>query len=281
MKKIVYTPASPLRHPIGLIKDIFVDIWRNRGLIWTLFLRDLKAQHRQAFLGYIWLIIPPIATAIIWLMMNQQKIVTVNTGDVPYPVFVLIGTTIWGAFAATLLAPSDAIFNSREVFVKLNVSVEAFILAGVARAFFNLLIMTAVLFPLMLFLGVGPRISWLLFPVVCIMVLSIGLTIGLALAPIGALYQDIKNAIGPILAIAMFTAPVVFPVPEKPGLLATVVKWNPLTPGIELARATLVSGKFDYLPGGLLWFALAILLVTTAFVVLRVSKPHIIARMGM
>ena len=132
LKKTVYTPESPLRHPLRLVGEIFSDIWWNRGLIWTLFLRDLKAQHRQAFLGYLWLIIPPIMTAIVWLMMNKQKIISVDTGEVPYPVFVLIGTTIWGAFSATLLAPSESIFNSREVFVKLNVSVEAFILAGVA-----------------------------------------------------------------------------------------------------------------------------------------------------
>ena len=214
-------------------------------------------------------------------MMNQQKIVNVNTGDVPYPVFVLIGTTIWGAFAATLIAPTESIFNSREVFVKLNVSVEAFILAGVARAFFNLLVMTAVLIPLLLFLGVVPRLSWLLFPFACVLILSLAFTVGLVLAPVGALYQDIKNGIGPVLAIFMFTAPVVFPVPDKPGLLATIVSLNPLTPGITYARDTLISGRLNCLPAALIWFSFAILLIVLAFVVLRVSKPHIIARMGM
>ena len=214
-------------------------------------------------------------------MMNQQKIVTVDTGDVPYPVFVLIGTTIWGAFAATLMAPSDSIFNSREVFVKLNVSVEAFILAGVARAIFNLLVMTIVLVPLILFLGIVPRLTWLLFPFATLLVLSIAFVIGLALAPIGALYQDIKNAIGPVLAIFMFTAPVVFPVQDKPGVLASVVNNNPLTPGIEFSRDMLVNGRFEYFTSAVAWFFVSVIFILTAFVILRVSKPHIIARMGM
>ena len=214
-------------------------------------------------------------------MMNQQKIIKVDTGDVPYPVFVLIGTTIWGAFAATIIAPTEAISHSRDVFTKLNVSVEAFILASTGRAVFNLLVMSVVLVPLIFFLGTSIRASWLLFPLAAMMVLAMSFTIGLALAPLGALYNDVKNAIRPVLGLLMFTTPVVFPIPDEPGFLATMVKWNPLTPSISFTRDTLVNGRFDFALSAFVWFAVSLLLILVAFLVLRVAKPHIIARMGM
>lgn len=276
-----YTPESPLRRPWALLSSIVLDIWSSRELVFTLFWRDLKAQYRQAALGYLWLIIPSLATALVWFMMNQQKIVTVDTGDVSYPVFVLIGTTLWTAFSSTLMAPSDEIFKNREVFVKLNVSVEAFILAGLLRSIFNFLAMMFVLVPLLLWLGVEFRFSWLLLPLGVLGLLLCAFTLGLMLAPIGALYQDVKNGLGPLLGVLIFTAPIVFPIPAGNGLLATIVRWNPITPSIVFSRDCLLNGSLEFLPAVLLWIVVTILLVVLAFIALRISKPHIIARMGM
>ena len=277
----IYTPESPLRQPGKLVREIFADVWKNRELIWILFLRDLKAQFRQSLLGYLWLVIPPLANALVWFLLNSQRLINVDTGDVPYPVFVLIGSTLWAAFAATLIAPSDTISQNREVFVKLDVSVESFILAGSARAVFNLLITFSILIPVLLIQGVTLRWSSLVFPFSTLAFLTSAFAIGMCLAPVGALYTDFRNAISPILALAMFTVPVVFPVPTEPGILSTVIRHNPLTPALALARDNLVNGSFAWLGFALLWFVVSLAVLLLTFVALRVAKPHIIARMGM
>ena len=278
--RTVYTANSPLSEPVRLLRSLVTDIWKRRELTLILFQRDLRAQFRQSLLGYLWLVIPPLITAMVWQMLNAQGIINV-TAEVSYPAFVLIGTTLWTAFSATLSAPSDVIVVNREVFVKLNVPVESFILAGAARVMFNLAVTCAVLFPLLLWQGVTFSITALLFPLAAGCVMVSAFSLGMLLAPLGALYSDFRNAIVPFLSVLMFTAPVVYPVPEGQGLLAIIVRHCPLTPAIALSRDVLLNGRLDWLPRTLMWLLVNLLILLVAFVGLRIARPHIIARMGM
>ncbi|EAQ81623.1 ABC transporter permease [Blastopirellula marina] len=280
-----YTPATPLRRPLRLLSQIFGDLWKNRELTWILFQRDLKAQFRQSFLGYVWLIIPPLGSALVWYLLNAQKVLNVDTGEVPYAAFVLVGTTLWAAFSATVMAPISTITANREVLVKLNVCLEAFILAGFARVLFNLAVTVAVLFLTLIAMRVGLHWTAIFFPLSAFAFLTIAFAVGMCISPLGALYSDIQNALSPFLAIVMFTAPVVFPLPEasgqSTGVLATLMAYNPLTPAIALSRDNLFSGSWNWFWLTLIWVGISGLVLLSSFVALRVAKPHIIARMGM
>ena len=179
------TPGSPLRRPGLLVAEILSDIWRHRELTWILFQRDLKGQFRKSSLGYLWLVIPPLIAALVWYGLHSQNMINVSTGEVPYPAFVLIGSTLWAAFSATLMAPSETISQNRDVFIKLNVPIESFILAGSGRAVFNLVISCAVILPLLLLQGVTIRWTAIFFPVSALVFLMMAFAIGVCLAPIG------------------------------------------------------------------------------------------------
>ena len=56
---VVDSPESPLSEPDKLVRDIAADFWKSRELIWILFMRDLKAQFRQSYFGYVWLFAAP------------------------------------------------------------------------------------------------------------------------------------------------------------------------------------------------------------------------------
>ena len=280
-QRVIHTPESPLRHPGVLIGDILRDVWLHQELTWILFQRDLKAQFRQSMLGYFWLVIPPLANALVWYLLNSQRLITVDTGEVPYPVFVLIGSTLWTSFTMTLMSPSDVISQNREVFIKLNVPLESFILAGAAKAVFNLTITSAIILPVLLLQGISLHWTAIFFPLSAMMFLTLAFAVGMCIAPIGALYTDFRNAIAPLFAVLMFTVPVVYPIPNQPGVITSVLANNPATPSLSLARDNLVSGDVVWLGPTLLWFLASLLVLMVTFVGLRVAKPHIISRLGM
>ena len=62
-----------------------------------MFVRDTKAAYRQSLLGYLWIILPPGANTLVWVFLNSQNIVKIDSGAVPYALFVLTGTVLWGA----------------------------------------------------------------------------------------------------------------------------------------------------------------------------------------
>ncbi|MEC9093815.1 MAG: ABC transporter permease, partial [Planctomycetota bacterium] len=71
----VYTPESPLKSPIQLLKTIFSENWARRGLCAQLFKRNIKSQYRQTFLGLLWVFLPAIASAAIWIFLHSFRVV--------------------------------------------------------------------------------------------------------------------------------------------------------------------------------------------------------------
>ena len=120
-KLTIYTPEPALKHPAKLIKELFVDIIQSRELAWRLFLRNIRGQYRQSILGIFWVFIPPILTTITWIFLNSAKIFQIeDTGALPYPVFVMVGTLLWTGFTESLNKPIQSMQAGKSMLTKLN-----------------------------------------------------------------------------------------------------------------------------------------------------------------
>ncbi len=212
---VVYSPESPLSNPRKLIKEVFYDLYRCRELIGILFQRDLKAQFRQSYLGYVWLFLPPVLTTAVWLFLNGQKVITIRDTGMPYPVFVIIGSVVWQTFTKLLQSPLQSFNAGKPVFMKLKVPPEAFIAAGTARAAFEFLIYAITLIPVFLVFRIIPPWTVVLIPIVILSLFALGTALGMLLVPFGSLYSDIQQAVPVLMGFLMYMAPVVYPPPKS------------------------------------------------------------------
>jgi lipopolysaccharide transport system permease protein len=277
---VVYTPESPLRHPVKLVRDFFAELWASRELIWMLFIRDLKAMYRRSYLGYAWIFAPPLATTAVWLFLNSQRIVQVGATPIPYPAFVLVGTMLWTTFSTAVTKSLESFTAGKPVFTKLQVPPEAFVAAGMAKIVFDFLIRLLLLVPVFFILGMLPPATALLFPVAIVCLFLLAAAAGMLLIPLGALYQDVERAVRMMIGFLMYLAPVVYP-PGKSGWAARLIDLNPVTPIIMTARDWLTLGSSEYALSMLVVAAVSLLVLFIAALVLRVAMPHLVARMGM
>ena len=277
---VVYSPESPLSNPGKLIKEVFYDLYRCRELIWILFQRDLKAQFRQSYLGYVWLFLPPVMITAVWLFLSNQKVIAVGDTGIPYPVFVIVGSVVWQTFVKLLQSPLQAFTQGKPVFTKLNVPPEAFIAAGTARAVFEFLIYAVVLIPVFFVFKITPPWTIVLIPIALLSLFALGTALGLLLVPLGSLYSDVQQAVPILMGFLMYVAPVVYPPPES-GLASQVIAWNPMTPILMGSRDFLTTGSTEYLGPMLMVLPFSCLVIFLCLLALRVVMPHLVARMGM
>lgn len=280
LPEVIYSPESPLRHPIRLVREILSDIWKFRELTWVLFVRDLKAQYRQSYLGYFWMITPLISTALIWTFLSSTKAVQVAETPIPYPLYVMLGSMIWGMFTTGINQPFAGFESGKAVFMKLKVPPEAFIISGLGRAVFETVLRMLVLIPVFVALGVKPAVSAWLFPVGLACAMLCGLWIGTLLLPAGALYQDVVKAIGVLLSLAMYATPVVYP-PPKDGWGATVVNFNPMSSVVVTTRDWLTLGYEGAWTQMLLLTLFSIVMLILSLAFFRTVLPRLVERQGM
>lgn len=275
----VITPHTGLEAFTYAIKSMARDFPQSTALAWRMFLRDTRATYRQSLLGYFWLFLPPLATVLIWVALNQSSLVELRAGEVPYALFVVTGTVLWTAFNSSVMAMQEIIGSARAMLSKVHFPHEALILTALAKAFMNSVIPAFLLLPALLIYHSSAGLSMLLFPMGFATIIVLGCAIGLFFVPIGALYGDVGRAIQLALRFGFFVTPVIYALPPS-GFTRALLLWNPVTAPLVSSRAWLIGGESPLGMETLLVVAIALLLLFFATLVFKVVMPHLIERLN-
>lgn len=277
--KVVYRPESRMRHPLQLFKEMGRDLLASRELAWRLLIRDLKAKYRQSFLGLFWAFIPPVILAAGFTFAKGSGVVNLGNTELPYPAYVMFSMTLWQTFVEALNGPILAVTSAKAMLARINFPREAIILAKLGEVFFNFGIKLILIIGLFIWFKIPVTWSIILAPVALIHLILLGTCIGLLLAPIGVLYQDVAMGITLITGLWLFMTPVVYPVPDG-GVFGTIVQLNPVTPLLvttrELATTGVISDPYGF------WIAslIAILGLLLAWIIYRLAMPFVIERIS-
>ena len=274
---IIYSSASSLREPRRFFGEAISDLRRAWEPAKHLFLKNLRSQHRQSFLGYAWLLLPPLASSVIWTGLNYSGILSIAETKMPYPLFVLIGTMFWFAFVDALKCPIVDLKNSRDILGKVRVPHEAVILAGLGTVFFNFLIRASLVAIAFLYYGCIPGWTLVLTPVALLSIILLGLAIGLWLAPIGLLYDDVNRALDVVLSFGFLVTPVVYPVP-KTWPVSLISELNPLVPLLLTGRRWIHGFDLPPAPGFVAVSLISLAVLMAGWIFYRVARPHIVSR---
>jgi lipopolysaccharide transport system permease protein len=275
----VYTPESPLRHPRELLRALLRDLLAARELAWRLFVRDLSANYRQTYLGYIWAFLPPLLASATFIFLQSQGITRIDGTGIPYAAFAMMGTLLWQVFADAIQSPLASINAGRSMLAKINFPREALLMSGLYMVLFNFLVRLMLLAVVMAVWKVVPSQGLLWFPLAIAGLLVCGLVMGLLLLPLGLLYKDADRGIAIVIPFWMLLTPVVYP-SRTEGLAGFLVTWNPVSPVLTTAREALSGLPFTGLEAFALVSSAALLLCVLGLIAFRLIMPIVIERMG-
>jgi homopolymeric O-antigen transport system permease protein len=272
-----YTPDSPLRSPWVFLAAVGRDARAARVLAWRLFRRDISAQYRQTAFGYLWAALPAVFTALVWFALQAVGLINVKTGTVPYIAYVLTGTIFWQTFLDALNAPLKQLSQNLSMLTRVNFPTEALIASGVAQVLFSFVVRVVVL--AVVLAASGAPVKWTAPGAVlpAFALLAFGTMLGILLLPLGMLYQDIQQGLNVVVAPLMFLTPVLYPA-SSAGVLAKVIRVNPLTPVFEVLREFLFGGVGPYMAEFGVVFGLTLVVTALGWLVYRLSLPMLIER---
>jgi len=285
MQTKTYSSKPSITKPIEFIRLMWADICISRELALAIAKRDIKVMYRQSFLGYIWAFLPVLGTTGVFLFLKSGGAFTTTNSEIPYPVYLLIGTILWQVFADAVNGPLKVVNSSRAMIVKINFPREALILAGISMTLFNFIVRLLILIPALIYFAYKNQYSFsldslFLFPVSLFAVILLGYTIGVLLTPIGMLYKDIGMGIQMLLMFWMFLTPVVMTIPES-GFLAEVMRFNPASSVIDTARSWLLGYEATLLCEFVVVTVVSVIFLFIGWILYRVALPHVIVRLGM
>ncbi|MEA5450985.1 ABC transporter permease [Leptolyngbya sp. CCNP1308] len=275
--ELIYTPDSLLRRPRFLLWTMWRDLLASRELAWRLMVRDISAQYRQAFLGVAWAFIPPIAMAVGFTLAKDANVFTVGETDIPYPAFVMFNTALWQTFVDAATGPVQAVIIAKPMLARVNFPREAIILAKLGEVGFNFGIKLILIIGLFLFFRVPVSWTVILAPVALIHLVLLGTLVGILLAPIGVLYQDVSKSLNMIMGFWLFLTPVIYPVPTE-GAFGVLVSLNPVTPLLVTTRELATTGVLTEAVSFWVVSGLTLLGLLLTWIGFRIAMPYVVER---
>lgn len=249
-----YEALGDILGPIDSVTLAFRELYWSRHVLWHLFVRDFVAGFRQKLLGYLWIVLVPLIGIASFVFMQWTGILNPGETEFPYPIYVYIGTSIWGLFISSLTTVASGLINNADLVMRTNIPKIGLAVTGLATLCYGLLVNLVVLVLLLFVFRLTPSPWALLYPLTVLPIIMLGVGMGLILSVVGAVARDITGMFVTLINLVMYVTPVVYTAQFANPVLQDVVRWNPLTYLVDAPRSLFVLGRMPE-PAG---YALAI-----------------------
>ena len=211
------------------------SLWSYRALIWNFARRDLKARYKGTLLGWIWSLVVPLATLLIYTLVfsvifRAQPPDLGNGEPGIFPVWLFGGLIAWTFLSQSVQLGIPTLLGTgpllQKVYFPSHVPVLGMMGAIIVQTFIELGIFAVIL---VLLGNVG--ITWLLFPAWTAIFLVFVASIAFSLAVVNVYYRDVQHLTGVALQLIFFLTPIIYTVDLVP------VDWN----GIPLQQLILLN----------------------------------------
>jgi lipopolysaccharide transport system permease protein len=236
---VVYTSDKSGKKGLGIWKDMFRELVKSKELITRLFLRDLTSRYKQSLLGHLWVVINPFVAIGTFILLNRAGILNIGHTDIPYPLFALIGLSVWQLFAGGIMIASHSILSAGGMISKVNFPREALVFSAMGQVIFDFLVRFCLIILFFIVFKFVPTWGILLFPFALIPLILLTLGCGMILSIINTIIRDTASIVSIFITFLMFLTPVLYPVPVR---FSRVFKFNPLSPLIVTPRDLIAYG---------------------------------------
>jgi ABC-type polysaccharide/polyol phosphate export permease len=250
------------------VRTYLGELARRKDLILHLVASNLKAQHRNTYLGYLWWLLDPLLGVLIYYFV---VVVIFHRGGEGYGPRLVIGMIVWRWLSATIGAASHSIVGQAGIITQVYLPKAAFpattTLSGVVNFGFGLLVV-AVLF---LFWGIMPGLALIWLPYVVVVQALFTLALALAVAYACVFLRDTDTIVNHVMRLWFFATPVIWPENLIPERVLWLVAINPMSHLLSAYRGMAIE---DLPPDPLPLFVIGLASTAGALLMLAVYARH-------
>jgi len=135
-----------------------MSLRQNAELLIELTKKEIKVRYKNAFLGYIWSLASPLASALVYYFVF--KMVLSNRID-NFSLFLISGLFPWQWFANSVLLSTSVFISNKSLLKKTTLPKVVLLLAGILNGAVHFLLSVPVIVLFLLLAGKRPSLMWI------------------------------------------------------------------------------------------------------------------------
>lgn len=229
--------------PRPRLRPALRELWGFRGTILAFAERDIRVKYKQAAFGAAWAVLQPLTFMAIFSLI-LGRLAKFSGGGVPYAAFSLSAFVPWIFLQTSINFGANKLVTDAALVRKIYFPREVPVIGTVLSAGVDFLIGIALFAAIGVFLGATASWTWLLAPVLGLVVALLALGVALTLAALNVYYRDFRYALPFLLQIWLFASPVVYPITRIPeGIRDIYMVLNPAAGILDAFRNVLALGR--------------------------------------
>jgi lipopolysaccharide transport system permease protein len=207
-----------------------------------LVVRDLKARTKQAYLGYLWILIQPLLLTGVFSFLVQQVLGRSDlSSDVPYPVFLMAGVIPWQFFANSLNESAESLVKNVDLVRQVYFPREILAIYPIFARLVDVAVGCLALGAFLLVFHVPLSVWVLLVPLILVEEMLFAGACGLLLSAANVGWRDVSRGLPLVLFLMLYAVPVLYPPERVPVPLRPLYDLNPIAHLVDAFRAAVLG----------------------------------------
>jgi lipopolysaccharide transport system permease protein len=212
---------------------IFGGLIHHRELLWALVKRDFIGRYKGSVMGIAWSLFHPLLMLAIYTFVFSVAFkVKWGAGEeskIAFSIMLFSGFIVHSFFAECINRASGLITNHPNYVKKIIFPLEILPWMVLFSAILHFLVSFGVLLAFCLLTGVSIHGGTLLTPIILLPLILTTLGLSWIFSSLGVYLRDLSQATGMLTTVALFLAPIFYPIEALPQNYQTLITLNPIT----------------------------------------------------
>lgn len=216
------------------------ELFTYKDLFIAFAYRDFKVRYAQTFLGFFWALIQPLITLLVFIIVFK-KVIDIDTGTIPYPLFALAGMCSWTYFSFVVSQAGSSLIGAQAMIHKIYFPRLIIPLSKALVGLIDFTIILSVFFILMLVYGFTPGMNLVFLPLFIFVTVISALTAGIWLSALTIRFRDFQVIIAFMIQVGLYITPIAYPIHMIPEKYKILFYLNPMTAVVQGFRWCLLG----------------------------------------
>lgn len=221
-------------------------IWSYRYFVFSSIKNELRSRFIRSKLGALWMIIHPLAQVLIFALILSEVLSAKLPGvdsKFAYSLYLMAGTLGWTLFSETINKCVGLFVDNANILKKMAFPRICLPVIAAGTMLVNNVLLLAAIFGVFAALGHMPGYQVVWLPLLMLVTLLVGLSLGMVLGVLNVFMRDISQVVPVVLQALFWMTPVVYTLSILPESYRRLFSYNPLYPLITSYQNVLVFDK--------------------------------------
>ena len=213
-------------------------------LITELVKKELKVRYKNSVLGYLWSILSPLASALVFFVAFK---IVIRLKIENYALFLISGLFCWQWFVNSLLASSTLFLNNATLIKKVNFPRDSLVYSMVLSDALHFVLAIPVIILFVIIFKQRFSIYLIFLPLVILIQFFLISGISLIVSSINLFFRDLERLVLIFTNLLFYVTPIIYSESMVPEKYKVFFYFNPMAHFVILYRGIFLYNKFDYL----------------------------------